>query len=176
MRYVAFLRAVNVGGRTVKMNALRDSFERVGLKRVETFIASGNVLFESSAKPPALERRIEEMIETDFGFASATFVRTVDELRSVADFDAFPDTRDIPRTHALHVGFLKTPLERAGLEALANLSDATNSLRAIAREVHWYSRDRMSVLKLMGSAIEKRIGASATFRNMNTIRRLAAKL
>jgi len=47
-RYVALLRAINVGGRTVKMDVLRKHFARMGFANVETFIASGNVIFERS--------------------------------------------------------------------------------------------------------------------------------
>ena len=57
MRYVALLRAVNVGGRTVKMDRLRTLFEELKLRNVETFIASGNVIFESTAGASALESR-----------------------------------------------------------------------------------------------------------------------
>lgn len=62
-RYVAFLRAINVGGRTVKMDRLREIFESLGLGDVETFIASGNVIFRSrSTKPQALEKKIERSL------------------------------------------------------------------------------------------------------------------
>jgi uncharacterized protein (DUF1697 family) len=59
-RYVAFLRAINVGGHIVKMDYLRSLFEELGFTNVETFIASGNVVFDSSYKNPAsLEKKIE---------------------------------------------------------------------------------------------------------------------
>ncbi len=59
MKYVAFLRAVNVGGRLVKMDVLRGIFEKLGLTEVSTFIASGNVIFESDGAPDDLEAAIE---------------------------------------------------------------------------------------------------------------------
>ncbi|HXW01123.1 MAG TPA: DUF1697 domain-containing protein, partial [Anaerolineae bacterium] len=49
-KYIAFLRAINVGGHTVKMDYLRRLFEEMGFSKVETFIASGNVIFEAVAK------------------------------------------------------------------------------------------------------------------------------
>ena len=59
-RYVAFLRAINVGGHTVKMDQLRRLFERLGFSKVETFIASGNVIFESASRSAkALEKNTE---------------------------------------------------------------------------------------------------------------------
>ena len=50
-RYIAFLRAINVGGHnTVKMDFLRQLFESLGFSNVETFIASGNIVFETTSK------------------------------------------------------------------------------------------------------------------------------
>jgi len=58
-KFIAFLRAINVGGHVVKMDQLRRFFEALGFANVETFIASGNVIFESKSKDPAaLQRQI----------------------------------------------------------------------------------------------------------------------
>ena len=62
MKYDAFLRAINVGGHVVKMEMLRAYFEALGLSKVETFIASGNVIFESRAKLESLQARIEARV------------------------------------------------------------------------------------------------------------------
>ena len=59
VRYIAFLRAINVGGHTVRMEELRRLFERMGAAQVQTFIASGNVIFESAAAPDVLELQLE---------------------------------------------------------------------------------------------------------------------
>ena len=58
-RYVAFLRAIDVGGRVVKMTKLKQVFEDLKLAEVETFIASGNVIFTSSGDAARLQTRIE---------------------------------------------------------------------------------------------------------------------
>jgi uncharacterized protein (DUF1697 family) len=77
-RSVAFLRAINVGGHTVKMADLRRSFEALGFGGVATHIASGNVIFETDAgDPAALEDRIEKALQTDLGYRVDTFVRGV---------------------------------------------------------------------------------------------------
>ena len=90
-RYVAFLRAINVGGHVVKMDHLRTLFEEIGLTEVETFIASGNVLFNSPSKSgPALERKIEKQLRTALGYEVATFVRTHAEVQQVAAYEPFP--------------------------------------------------------------------------------------
>ena len=75
--YIAFLRAINVGGRTVKMDRLRGLFEHLGYADVETFIASGNVIFQSPAEDTrALEQQIEAHLAASLGYEVATFVRT----------------------------------------------------------------------------------------------------
>ena len=68
-RTLAFLRAINVGGRTVRMEELRRLFEDLGLARVETVIASGNVVLESRASDEAaLAKRIEKQLAAGLGF------------------------------------------------------------------------------------------------------------
>src|SRR5687768_17634428 len=90
-KYVAFLRAINVGGHTVKMDHLRSLFAALGFANVETFIASGNVIFDSPSKTPAaLERKIEKHLFDSFGYKAATFIRTVNELTEVVSHQPFP--------------------------------------------------------------------------------------
>ncbi len=73
-RYVAFLRAINVGGHTVKMDYLRQVFESFGLSGVETFIASGNVVFEApTADARALDEQIGQGLREALGYDVATF-------------------------------------------------------------------------------------------------------
>src|SRR4051794_28128089 len=89
-RCVAFLRAVNVGGRVVKMDALRAAFEALGLAHVETFIASGNVVFDSRTRElAALERKIEAQLLQSFGFEIDAFVRSLDEVAALTTHPAF---------------------------------------------------------------------------------------
>ncbi len=82
LRFVAFLRAINVGnGRTVRMDSLHQLFESLGFSGVETFIASGNVVFETRTKnTKTLERKIEKKLREALGYEVAAFVRTDKEL------------------------------------------------------------------------------------------------
>ena len=73
-RFFAFLRAINVGGHNVTMEKLRGLFEALGHKDVETFIASGNVIFASKSKDRgALERKIENSLRKSLGYEVTTF-------------------------------------------------------------------------------------------------------
>ena len=71
--YVALLRAINITGRTIKMDRLRALFAELGLANVATFIASGNVLFDADGAAEALETRIEAHLQDALGYEVATF-------------------------------------------------------------------------------------------------------
>jgi uncharacterized protein (DUF1697 family) len=77
-RYIAFLRAVNVGGTTIiKMNDLKQMFESFGLENVETYIQTGNVIFDSDkSKASVLEKQIENQLAEVLGKRIRLFVRT----------------------------------------------------------------------------------------------------
>ena len=91
-RYIAFLRAINVGGHVVKMDALRGLFESLGFSNVETFIASGNVLFETNLNGN-LEKKIESKLREALGYDVATFIRTDAELKAIANYKAFAQSQ-----------------------------------------------------------------------------------
>lgn len=83
MQYVAFLRAINVGNRRLKMADLADFFRDCGYENVSTFIASGNVIFDSRTTPEVTV--LEDAFERQFSFRSEVFLRTSDEVRSILD-------------------------------------------------------------------------------------------
>src|SRR5689334_20916780 len=83
--YVAFLRAVNVGGRVVKMDKLRDIFASLGVKNVKTYIQSGNVIFDAGGSIPALRKKIETMLNKELGYEVPTMIRTVTEVEDIAE-------------------------------------------------------------------------------------------
>ncbi|GAA3026770.1 hypothetical protein GCM10020229_42590 [Kitasatospora albolonga] len=108
--YVAFLRAVNVGGRTVKMERLRALFAELGLADVRTYIQSGNVFFTTGRTDrAALTRRIERHLEDELGFAVPVMLRTVDEVAAVVEADPFAAVEVTPDVR-LCVVFLSEPL------------------------------------------------------------------
>jgi uncharacterized protein (DUF1697 family) len=93
--YIAFLRAVNVGGRKVEMARLREVLAGLGLGSVRTYIASGNAFFTSpGTDPAALAGRIEAALADAFGFPIPTILRTVPEL--AAELAASPFTDRLP--------------------------------------------------------------------------------
>ncbi|MDX6384870.1 MAG: hypothetical protein QOK48_2443 [Blastocatellia bacterium] len=174
-KYVALLRAINVGGHTVKMDHLRELFSAIGLSQVETFIASGNVIFDSRSKDSAaLEQKIEKHLQQSLGYEVKTFIRTIPELTAVADYQPFSDAE--LNLHPLYVGFVAgKPGAQAQQKLLALVNDV-DDFHVHGREVYWLCRaERMTDSKFSGPLAEKILGMRATFRNMTTVRKLAAK-
>lgn len=174
-RCIAFLRAVNVGGHTVKMEALRAEFEALGLAPVETFIASGNVIFDDHAcAHAALERSIEARLHARFGFEIHTFIRTVAALQAIANHPAF-DAAATACARTCVVGFLATALDAAALRTIANLDTDVDRFHVHDRELYWLSRQKQSESTFSNAVFEKALRVRATFRGIGTLNKLLAK-
>ena len=175
-RHVAFLRAINVGGHTVTMSHLRALLEALGLRRVETVIASGNVIFDDDARDArALEARIERHLEDALGYPVATFLRSPAEVAAVAAYRPF-GADAVADGHTLSVGFLKAPPSTAAGRRIAALRSETDDLHVHGRELYWWRRTSVREASVTGAYLEKLLGAPATFRNVTTVRRLATKV
>jgi uncharacterized protein (DUF1697 family) len=85
-RYIAFLRAINLGSsRAVKMETLRQVFESSGFSHVTTWLASGNIIFETlSRNSHTLTKKIEERLREALGYEVPVFIRTEKELSEIA--------------------------------------------------------------------------------------------
>lgn len=174
-KYIAFLRAINVGGHTVKMDELKAIFEEIGLKKVETFIASGNIIFDSeSIDSGELELKIESELEAKLGYQVVTFLRSVEEVAAIAKYNAFDEMR-LAESQALNVGFLKQALEGETLAQLERFKSAIDDFHTSGREVYWLCKLKQSQSKFNNNVFEKALKIRATFRGMRTIERLAAK-
>jgi len=176
-RYVAFLRAINVGGHTVKMEELRRHFADFGIEGATTFIASGNVLFEAAdAASPDLERRIERGMHAALGYEVITFVRSDEEITAIAAFAPFPDAA-AKSGDTSYVLFLQQPPDAAVRRRVADLSTDADLFRVHERELYWLRRGSLLESTVKDVEIARALGrAPTTSRNVNTVRRLAAKL
>ena len=174
-RYIAFLRAINVGGHTVTMETLRGLFCQLGFSNVETFIASGNVIFESKAAAGrVLERKIEQLLESALGYDVGTFVRTVEEVRAISIYKPFGD-EILAAAQALNVAFLHQPLSASAVDTVMSFRTDIDDFHVQGREVYWMCRVKQSDSKFMNKPFERAMKCPATFRSVKTIARLAAK-
>ena len=174
-RYVAFLRAVNVGGRLVKMDELRGHFAEAGLRDVETFIASGNVIFSTTATAtPAIEQTLERQLKNALGFEVPTLIRTTAEVAAAAARTPFTD-HEVEEAGTYVAAFLRGPLDAAGKKGLAGLATDVDRFVLHGREVYWLAKTKQSETKLTIVKFERAVGCAATMRAMTSLRKLAAK-
>jgi uncharacterized protein (DUF1697 family) len=175
-RYVAFLRAINVGGHnTVKMDFLRRLFESLGFSNVETFIASGNVVFEiTSRNAQALEREIEESLRQALGCEVATFIRTSAELAAVANYKPFSQS-DLDEAAALNIAFLAGGLDDKSSQRLMALRTDIDDFHVHGREIYWLCRKKQSGSKISNAVLERAVGQKSTLRGANTVKKMAAR-
>ncbi len=176
-RYVAFLRGMNLGKRRIKNEDLRRHFEAMGFEEVETFRASGNVIF-SVAKSEAeakLAARVEAELDERLGYDVPVFLRNAAELAAVAAHRPFDPKAVAKSKGKLQISFLKKkPAAAARKKALALATD--EDLLAIeGRELYWLPSGGISDSDLDLKAIDAALG-TGTLRTMGTVEQIAAKL
>ncbi len=172
-KFIALLLAINVGRHTVKMDRLRELFEVLGLQEVETFIASGNVIFDSPVKDVRkLELQIEGHLKESLGYAVTTFLRTPAEVAHAAAYQPFPDA---PEDSTLYVGFLAASPSAEVQAKVVGCCTAIDEFHVHEREVYWLCHGRFSDSPFSGAKLEIALGMPTTLRNLTTVRKLAAK-
>lgn len=175
-KLIAFLRAINVGGHTVKMDALRQLFIDLGFTGVETFIASGNVIFDTAESDLAvLESLIEQHLNEALGYPVKTFLRTPGELVEIAHYRPFPDGDLDNPANTLYIGLLQTPPGAQALQNVLALGNPFNQFKIQDRQLYWLIHTSISQSEITGARLEKALGMPTTLRNRNTILRLVAK-
>lgn len=98
-KYIALLRGINVGGRTVKMERLRELFTELGFTAVRSYIQTGNIFFETTEKNrAALAGEIERHLAAALGYEVPVFLRTPAEVAKLLKLDPFKDTKVTPDT------------------------------------------------------------------------------
>ena len=175
MRYIAFLRAINIGGHVVTMAELKKIFESMGLRSVETFIASGNVIFEAPKQSAtALEDKIAAGLKKKLGYEVATFVRTQEEIAAIAGHEPF-SSEAMARTTVVNVAFTNVDLGEEHRGKLETFCSELSDFVAHGKEIYWRCNVGQSDSGFQTQKFEKIMGVAATWRNMNTVRRLTAK-
>ena len=171
--YIAMLRGINVGpGKIVKMERLRASFEALGFDGVETYVQSGNVIFESEQKSPAgLSNKIEEQIQHTFGFRVPVLVKTSKEIAQIVSDNPLVKEKGIDHSK-LHVTFLSDAPPKTAVKVLKPLATGRERFRILNCEIYLYCPDGYGNTKLSNNAIEKKLSVVATTRNWRTVNTL----
>ncbi len=174
-RAVAFLRAINVGGHTVKMDVLRQIFESLGLTGVETFIASGNVIFdEKPGSTGLLEKEIESRLRESLGYEVATFIRSGAEVAAIAHYQPFTQPQ-LDSAAALNVAFVAAPLDAQSIQKLLALKTDIDDFHIHEREIYWLCRKKQSESTFSNTVLEKTLARKSTLRGINTLQKMVEK-
>ncbi len=162
--YIALLRAVNVGGTgKLPMSELKAMCEAARFKAVRTYIASGNVVFESTLSESAVKQQLERRLLAYAGKPVSVMVRTAREMAEVLAGNPFPHA-PANRTMAI---FLNAPPPPDVLERLSGAVDEEVALGQREIYVHYGAEMARSKLKIPAAK-------NGTARNMNTVAKLAA--
>lgn len=172
IKYVAFLRAVNVGGHhLVKMEHLRALFASMNFGNVKTYIQSGNVIFESPERDAdALAGKIERELKESLGFEVKTMPRTFSEIEAVVRHHPFKE----PETDAkVYICFLSAEPDAGRKDSMLSLANDFEVFHFRNREMYCLIRPNNPVKELFSNNfIEKRLKVSATTRNVTTVNKI----
>ena len=173
-RFVAFLRAVNLGKRTVAMATARQALEELGFANVSSYVNSGNLLFSATGPASDHEAAIRARLEKVFGFELTTFVRTAEQVRALVTFKPFGA---ITPGHT-HFGLLPlTRLTATQKRAVEGLSNDHDEVVVHGRDVHWLIRSRSTETTLGPKQWKGALPDNpTTARNMTMLTKLADRL
>ncbi len=167
MRYVAFVRGINVGGKTVKMAELKKMFGSLGFGNVSTYKASGNVIFDSDESAPSITKKIEAGLHKLIGSETHAIVRGMDELKKIIAAGPFKGVKMEAGTR-LYVTFLPENAK----SKMKDRADKTYSLRTIGSEIYIVLSPEEKTVDIM-EILDKELGKVVTTRNWNTVAGIA---
>lgn len=158
------------------MDYLKNLFEKIGFEKVVTFIASGNVVFETKSKSvDAIKKKIETELIRKLGYEVASFIRSTEELKSVIDYKPFKDSELNNPNNTLYIGFLdSTPIKENQNKVFA-LQDEANEFHFNNNELYWLIRKNFSDSGITGNKLDKALGMSTTMRNSTTIKKMVLR-
>ena len=175
LRYIAFLRGMNLGKRRLSMTKLKAHFTELGFRDVETFIASGNVIFSTNSTDTAqLEARISRHLESSLGYNVDTFIRTTHDVAKITQSKLFPEDGELGIT--IHVAFLRYKPSAATARQLEAIDTGYDKFRVKGHEFYWLCRGRISDSKVWTLPATRQLKLpNCTMRNITSLRKLIAK-
>ena len=175
-QHVAFLRAINVGGRYIKMAVLAQHFQALGFADARTFINSGNVIFSSTAQDlAALAARLQLQLEPLLGFKSEVFVRSAESMHAMA-LRGREHMQRVGDGGEVNVAFLAAPLNAEQLEATHAFKTSIDDFELEALEIYWLCQGRQTDSKFSNAALERKLKIRTTFRRVSMLENLSQQL
>ena len=171
--YLSILRGINVGGkRIIKMDALRQLFVELGFQNIQTYIQSGNVIFQSrKIDLEKLEQQITEAIGSKFNLDVPVIVKACEELKQVIESNPFLNDQTKDTAH-LHLTFLSEKPDQLHLTKIKNDLFLPDEFQIIDQVVYLYCPNSYSNSKLTNRFFETNLKTIATTRNWKTANEL----
>jgi len=167
-QYIALFRGINVGGnRSLPMRELVELLAGLGLQNIQTYIQSGNVIFETAERDTAqLARRISQAVEHKRGFGPEVLLLETADLENAVASNPYPQGESNPKT--LHVFFLASDPPAPDLKKLESIKLEAEHFTLKGRLFYLYAPEGIGRSKL-AAGIEKALGVPATGRNWQTV-------
>lgn len=173
--FVAFLRAVNVSPRWVKMEALRNLLSDNDFRAVETHIQSGNVLLTTSVRSAAKVRdQLCDLLSTEFGFEIPVVVRTPKQLVALVD-DVAKLPSPLSDEARIYVALADGKVDAQGRKVLESWDRPGERAKVLGHDVVLWLEVPAHAAKLTNARIEKAAGTAVTTRDIKVLRALAEK-
>lgn len=168
--FIALLRGINVGGhKKILMADLRNHLEQLNFKNVQTYIQSGNVVFQSSDKDvEALENAIKNQILKKYGFEVPVVVKSQQELKSI--FDNCPFSED-KKKNSYFMIFLESPKEEL-IKEMSLIKYPNEEFYMTKNCIYFYCSLGYGRTKFNSNFFERKLKVSATARNYKTMVKL----
>ena len=173
IRYVAFLRGMNLGRRRIKNPELCAAFEDIGFTNVAAYLASGNVIFDAEdAEADAVAVAIESGLRDSLGYEVPTFLRSADEVREIAGYAPFAEVT-CERTGKMQVAMLRGEVSKSDRVSVLELSNDADMLEVVGRELYWWPKGNFLDSELDLKVVEG-LGPM-TIRTKGMVERLAGR-
>ena len=171
--YISLIRGINVGGhKIVKMDQLRAALEKLGFQKVQTYIQSGNIVFQLPKRSAStISKKIEDAIGKEFGHSAAVITLTADELKAALEGNPFLKKKDIDITK-LHVLFLSGRPDAADVKKLTAIPSRNDQFEWRDECIYLYLPNGAGESKLATAPFDRLLSVQATARNWNTVNRL----
>ncbi len=170
---IALFRAVNVGGRSLPMAALRELLAELGLGEPRTLLQSGNAVFSSPKPAASLEDLIGKAVEKRFRLQADVFVRAAEEWKAAIADNPFPKAAVDDPAHLLLMPLAGAP-SKAHVQALRAAIRGSEQVETVGRNAYLVYPGGIGSSKLTITIIEKHLGTRGTARNWNTAIKLGA--
>ncbi len=171
--YIALLRGINVSGqKIIRMNDLRESLDRLKFKNVQTYIQSGNVIFQTSRISTAiLSEKIKNKIQKDFGFDVSVVTKISSDFKKIIESNPYAKRRGVDLSR-VYVTFLSYFPQEDRFQKLDSICSGKDEYVYVGKEIYFYCPNGYGKTKFSNTVVEKLLAVTATTRNWATVKEL----